>query len=498
MDGFAISIAVKVAEYLVGPIVHPFSANQIIDEASIVIEDNKKANTKCCKGLCPNPKKRFQLSKQVANKAEAVAGVHEVGKFGQVVSYCTVPEETWLPSIKGYEAFDSRIPTLNNVLDALSDPDANMVGVYGMGGIGGIGKTTLAKEVARQAKEGTLFKVDEVVFVEVFEKPDLEKIQGAIVDKLGLVFTEVSESGRARKLCERLKKEKSILIVLDNIWRSIDLETVGIPYGDNHKGCKLLLTARSRDVLSNQMSSQKTFSIDVLNAEDAWSLFKKTVGACIEQHELQSVAVDVAKSCGGMPNAIVTTAKALRKKRVCEWNNALRQLTSPSPENFEGVTAEAYLRVVGAFLYKDIVRNMLIALSVNLKGVVGVFLCKDIVRNMLIALSINLEGTFQVGDTIKIRVVGAFLCKDIVRNILIALSINLKGTFQVGDTIKVIVGAFLCKDIVRNMLIALSINLKGTFQAGDTIKAGKIDGEVIEMGLLSITLLAMPDIYNGD
>ncbi|KAK2640662.1 hypothetical protein Ddye_028457 [Dipteronia dyeriana] len=196
------------------------SANQIIDEASVVIEENKQANTKCCKGLCPNPKKRFQLSKQATKKAEAVAGVHEVGKFCQVVSYHTIPEEIWLPSIKSYVAFGSRIPTLNNVLAALSGSDVNMVGVYGMGGIG---KTTLAKEVARQAKEGTLFKVDEVVFVEVSEKPDLEKIQGAIADKVGLVFTE-------------------------------------------------------------------------------------------------SVAVDVANACGGMPIAIVTSAKSLRNKRVCEWN----------------------------------------------------------------------------------------------------------------------------------------------------------------------------------
>ena len=67
---------------------------------------------------------------------------------------------------------------------------------------------------------------------------------------MGLKFYEESESRRARRLCERLKKEKKILVILDNIWASLDFEKVGIPFGDNHKGCKVLMTARNPDVLS--------------------------------------------------------------------------------------------------------------------------------------------------------------------------------------------------------------------------------------------------------
>ncbi|KAL5823708.1 hypothetical protein ACOSQ4_021608 [Xanthoceras sorbifolium] len=270
------------------------SVNKMIDEAAEIIDENKQASMKCFKRLCPDLKKRYQHSKKAAGKAEDVVRLREDGKFDRV-SYRTPPKETWHPSNKLYEDFESRRSTVENILNALRNPDTNMVGVYGLGGVG---KTTLVREVGKQAEEQRLFVA--VVFVEVSEKPDTRKIQGVIADKLGLEFREETESGRARKLCERLKKESTILLILDNIWKGLDMDLVGIPFGNEHPGC-----------------------------------------ACIEQHK--SLAFEVAKRCGGLPIAIVTIAKALKDKPVHEWRNALRELERPSAENLEGsVTAEAY------------------------------------------------------------------------------------------------------------------------------------------------------------
>ncbi|KAL5756940.1 hypothetical protein ACOSQ2_021686 [Xanthoceras sorbifolium] len=231
---------------------------------------------KCFKRLCPDLKKRYQHSKKAAGKAEDVVRLREDGKFDRV-SYRTPPKETWHPSNKLYEDFESRRSTVENILNALRNPDTNMVGVYGMGGVG---KTTLVREVGKQAEEQRLFVA--VVFVEVSEKPDTRKIQGEIADKLGLEFREETESGRARKLCERLKKESTILLILDNIWKGLDMDLVGIPFGNEHPGCKLLLTARSINVLSNDMNSSKNFSIGNLNEMEAWDLIKMAAGC----HEL--------------------------------------------------------------------------------------------------------------------------------------------------------------------------------------------------------------------
>ncbi|KAJ4721541.1 Disease resistance protein [Melia azedarach] len=316
-----------------------------IDEAEKLIKEEEEANKKCFSGLCPNLKKRYRLSKKAVMMEKEVVGLKEEAEKFHQISYRAVPEEAWLFSVKGYEAFDSRLPILTNIRNAVTDPDISIVGVYGMGGIG---KTTLVKEVARQAKKEKLF--DEVIFTELSQSTDTKIIQGEIAEKLGLELREETESGKANRLCERLKNQKKILVVLDNIWKHLDLENVGIPYGDDHNGCKLLLIARDLDVLL-KTGSKNNFPISVLNDEEAWRLFKKMAGDDVENLELKSTAMYVAKECGGLPVAITTIARALRNKSVPEWKNALRELRTPSSGNFEGVPAEAYSTIELSYKY---------------------------------------------------------------------------------------------------------------------------------------------------
>ncbi|TXG65739.1 hypothetical protein EZV62_007014 [Acer yangbiense] len=292
----------------------------IIAEVSKVIEENERADMICFMGLCPNPKKRYQHSSKAVEKTEVVAGLYDEGNF-PTVSFRTIPEETWIPSYKGYMVFKSRMSTLTNILDALGNPDVNMVGIYGTGGIG---KTMLAKEIAQHADDKKRFNV--VAFAEVAVKPDIKEIQQEIADKLGLTFREESISGRARSLRQRLKQEEKVLLVLDNIWDKLDLEDVGIPFGNDGEGCKLLLTARILDVLL-EMESQNNFEVGILDEGEAWSLYEKKTGVC---DHLQALAKDVALACGGLPIAIDSVAVALKNKEECEWKDALRKLTVPS------------------------------------------------------------------------------------------------------------------------------------------------------------------------
>ncbi|KAK9218757.1 hypothetical protein WN943_007394 [Citrus x changshan-huyou] len=279
---------------------------------------------------------RRRLSKEAVRQLDAIVKLREDGRFERI-SHSIIPEDTLLMSNKGYEAFKSRISTLNDILGALRNPDISMLGICGMGGIG---KTMLAKEVARKAKNNKLF--DLVVFSEMSQSPDIRKIQGEIADKLGLTFREESESGRARSLFSRLKKKKRILVILDNIWEHLDLQVVGIPHGDDHRGCKVLFTARSLDVLSRKMDSQQNFLVGALEEEEAWSLFKKMAGDYVEGSELKCVARDVAKECVGLPVSIVAVARALRSASIFKWKDALKQLRRPSSTNFKHIQPEAY------------------------------------------------------------------------------------------------------------------------------------------------------------
>lgn len=79
-----------------------------------------------------------------------------------------------------------------------------------------LGSTTLVKEVAEIVKEDELFDV--VVIANVTENPNIREFQGQIADMLCLRLVEESVAGRAYRLKQRIKAEKSILVILDNIW----------------------------------------------------------------------------------------------------------------------------------------------------------------------------------------------------------------------------------------------------------------------------------------
>ncbi|XP_034708970.1 disease resistance protein At4g27190-like [Vitis riparia] len=158
---------------------------------------------------------------------------------------------------------------------------------------------------------------------------------------LGLKFEEEEESGRAARLSKSLQKNKTVLVILDDIWEELSLENIGIPHGDAHRGCKVLLTSRKQGVLSRKMGTQKNFRVQHLCEEEAWSLFKKTAGDSVEQ--LKSIAIKVLGECDGLPVAIVTVAKALKgESDEAVWNNALLELENSAAINMEDVHEKVY------------------------------------------------------------------------------------------------------------------------------------------------------------
>ncbi|EEF49757.1 phosphoprotein phosphatase, putative [Ricinus communis] len=229
---------------------------------------------------------------------------------------------------KDYETFDSRNQVLEEIIGALKDADVNLIGVYGLGGVG---KTTLLKQVTAQVKETGIFKV--VATATVTDNPDLNKIQQDIADWLGLKFDVESTQVRAARLRARLKQDEKVLVILDNIWHKIALEELGIPYGNDHKGCKILMTSRNLNVLL-AMDVQRHFLLRVLQDEEAWQLFEKKAGE-VKDPTLHPIATQIARKCAGLPVLIVAVATALKNKELCEWRDALEDLNKFDKEGYE-------------------------------------------------------------------------------------------------------------------------------------------------------------------
>ncbi|XP_058000241.1 uncharacterized protein LOC110660410 isoform X5 [Hevea brasiliensis] len=304
------------------------SAGEAIQEAEQLIQAKEQAKERCFIGLCPNLKTRYHLSKKAEKKASLIGKLRNQDGL-ESISHPQPPKQKVAPSVYDREELPSRVSILKEIMDSLRDPDLNMIGVYGMGGVG---KTTLAREVHRRAQYDKLFDV--VIFVTVSQSLELRRIQAEVAEVLGLDLHEEGILLRANRLYERLNKEK-ILIILDDIWTKLQLEEVGIPFGPDCNGCKILLTSRRRDVC-HRMGAQKVLELEVLREEESWNLFKITVSVADGQEpKLPPLATEIAKKCAGLPLLILKVATDLQMKESYMWDDKLKQLSDLDNEEIQ-------------------------------------------------------------------------------------------------------------------------------------------------------------------
>ncbi|GLT36875.1 hypothetical protein SLA2020_112220 [Shorea laevis] len=330
------------------------SANARIEAADKLVADAEgNAKKKCFFGLCLNPKSRYQLSQKAEENSKTIDKlVNEAREFNLPLSHVPAPPKEVAAPVKGFEGFYSRKDVLERIMEALQSRSSSIIGVHGMPGMG---KTMLAKEIKRKAEQDKLFDV--VVMALVSRNADLENVLVEIADGLGLDLlpTGIRPKDAAERIKERLKKMKKVLIILDDIWEpGIDLEKLGIPLRNEPKTtegsssreeyaeCKILLTSRDSNVLSDLMGSQQNFPLHQLKDEEALKLLKGIVGERAESDDIHNAAIDIVRECGGLPLAITTMAEALKNKEPYQWMDAVRKLKRPSSENFEGISKNIY------------------------------------------------------------------------------------------------------------------------------------------------------------
>ncbi|KAI5605895.1 hypothetical protein BDE02_01G383800 [Populus trichocarpa] len=298
-------------------------------EGAKPLENDIEKNGKCFT-WCPNCMRQFKLSMALAKKSETFRKLQETStKFTTVSCKAPLPEIKFLPS-KEFTLSGSSEEAFKQIMKVLKDDKINMIRLYGMGGVG---KTTLVKQVARRAKELQLF--DEVVMATLSQNPNVTGIQDQMADSLGLKFDENSEGGRAGRLWQRLQGKK-MLIVLDDVWKDIDFQEIGIPFGDDHRGCKILLTTRNQELCSYLACQQKVLLSPFTDIE-AWALFKSNAGLSDEDSDLNRVAKEVAIKCRGLPLALAAVGRALKGKSKNEWKLASKNLKTSQSRHMENV-----------------------------------------------------------------------------------------------------------------------------------------------------------------
>ncbi|XP_059638647.1 disease resistance protein SUMM2-like [Cornus florida] len=287
-------------------------------------QGDEQIQHKCLK-ICPrNCWSTHKLGKRVSDKLQTLSNMKSEGNFSTVAVPMAAEhaEETPLDRTVGLDA------NFHKLLSLLRDDGTGIIGIYGMGGVG---KTTLLKMINNELASQLRSEFDEVIWVTVSK--DLSSVE-SIQDKIGkkLRFSDDMWRGKSQEEKKadifKVLKRKRFVLLLDDIWKRIDLLEVGVPIPDNQNKAKIIFTTRSEDVCG-LMQAKKKIKAECLAWEEAWDLFKEKVGEEMinSDSEIARLAKEVCKECAGLPLALSTIGRAMASKRTPqEWDYAVSVL----------------------------------------------------------------------------------------------------------------------------------------------------------------------------
>ncbi|KAK0601300.1 hypothetical protein LWI29_022934 [Acer saccharum] len=265
-----------------------------------------------------NCSERYRLSKETARMLKEVERLLKAGDIAAKMvgrDYLTKAVE----HIPG--------PSTVNQTTASQHLAKVMIGVWGMGGVG---KTTLVKSLNNQLKgSSSTHQFGIVIWATVSQNLDLKQVQIRLAERLNLKeIMEESVQRLAIRVHQRLQKEK-FLLILDDVWETIDLDCLGVPQPEDHIGSKIV----------REMKTDKEVKVDVLNDEESWQLFS---GKVATSEHIEPITRSVARECSGLPLAITIVGSTMRGKTMIElWMDALSELRRSVP-NIKGIENKVY------------------------------------------------------------------------------------------------------------------------------------------------------------
>uniref|UniRef100_A0A6V7QU92 AAA+ ATPase domain-containing protein n=1 Tax=Ananas comosus var. bracteatus TaxID=296719 RepID=A0A6V7QU92_ANACO len=245
---------------------------------------------------------------------------------------------------------------LDQALQFINDDAVKMVGIWGMGGVG---KTHLLKFINNSFARQTSFDV--VIFVTASRECSVARIQSEIVNTLDLpAINNVQDQAR---IISDFLREKNFLLLLDDLWERLDLGAVGVPMpsaaGEQLKR-KVVLTTRYLKVCGQMgVSRRNSIKVECLDGDDAWLLFRETVGEDTIGSSLavEALARKVARKLGGLPLALITVGRAMYDKEDSrEWGHAIDLLQDARHDEVDPDAEEESLFHTLKFSY-DRLRN---------------------------------------------------------------------------------------------------------------------------------------------
>jgi len=201
-------------------------------------------------GCCPKCLCRYRISKDIRDWKRNVSELQSqraepdfppIGQYGD-------PAPCTQISIQTPKFFGNGIEVAQSELERwlTEDTSVRLIGVYGMGGVG---KTSLLHTINNSHKVCQSFEL--IIWVTVSKGYDISNLQNVIAKRLKLDLPEVIDKSnleeRNHVLCSYLK-DKRYLLILDDMWETLDLESLGVSLNDT--ASKIVLSTRSKVVRS--------------------------------------------------------------------------------------------------------------------------------------------------------------------------------------------------------------------------------------------------------
>ncbi|XP_042519704.1 probable disease resistance protein At1g61300 isoform X1 [Macadamia integrifolia] len=294
----------------------------------------------------------YQLSKKALKLKEVVEGLYEAEpKSGWTATASTSHKGKKLDTVS-IEGQTRTEKLKQEMIDAVVDDRHVVVGLYGMGGIG---KTTLLRHVYEHFRQTEHF--DSVIFTTVSSTPKFSEIREEIAKGLGLNLKDCQDENDLReKLC-RLSETMKYMLILDDMWEPFDLTEICILAPKKENGCKLLISSRSKDVVTRFVipfaakKSLRSIQVNKLGEDEAWELFVQKVGEDItSEPTIEPIAKEVLKKCGGLPLAIIVIGGTMSTRETeGQWKDAIRELEQQSNSSLEGIEKEVFSKLMFSF-----------------------------------------------------------------------------------------------------------------------------------------------------
>ncbi|MBA0778657.1 hypothetical protein Gotri_006504, partial [Gossypium trilobum] len=295
-------------------------AETMITEAEELVSNGPQQMNNLCLGGCASKSclSSYKFGKKVNKMLQEISDLKRERVFEKVAED-PPPAPVVVRPEEQVVALES---TIQKVWSCIVETNVGIIGLYGLGGVG---KTTLLIKLNNKFST-TPNDFDVVIWAVVSKDYDVGKIQDRIGENIGFPqsWKNKSVDQKAIDICGMLSN-KRFVVLLDDLWKKVDLSLVGIPEPSQTKSSKLIFTTRSWDVCC-YMEAKTKIKVECLEPEKAWELFQDKVGdEALNSHpDIPNLAKQVAERCGGLPLALITIGRAMAcKTTLGEWNYAI-------------------------------------------------------------------------------------------------------------------------------------------------------------------------------